>query len=64
MNSMTILVADDDPVIRKLFEKRLSREGYEVTVAADGSEAARLLDAMVFDVVITDLVMPGDIGGI
>lgn len=64
MNTMTILVADDDPVIRKLFEKRLSREGYEVTVAADGIEAARLLDAMPFDVVITDLVMPGEIGGI
>ena len=64
MNTMTILVADDDPVIRKLLEKRLGREGYEVTVAADGVEAARLLDAMSFDVVITDLVMPGDIGGI
>jgi DNA-binding NtrC family response regulator len=64
MNSMTILVADDDPVIRKLFANRLSREGYEVTVASDGAEAARLLDAMPFDVVITDLVMPGDIGGI
>ena len=64
MNTMTILVADDDPVIRKLFEKRLEREGYQVTVAADGSEAARLLDAMPFDVVITDLVMPGEIGGI
>lgn len=61
---MTILVADDDPVIRKLFAKRLSNEGYEVTVASDGSEAARLLDAMFFDVVITDLVMPGEIGGI
>lgn len=64
MNSMTILIADDDPVIRKLFEKRLKKEGYEVTVAADGTEAARLLDATSFDVVITDLVMPGDIGGI
>ena len=64
MNTMTILVADDDPVIRKLFEKRLIKEGYEVTVAADGAEAATLLDAMPFDVVITDLVMPGDIGGI
>jgi two-component system OmpR family response regulator len=64
MNSMTILIADDDPVIRKLFEKRLSREGYEVTVAKDGAEAARLLDAIPFDVVITDLVMPGEIGGI
>ena len=61
---MTILVADDDPVIRKLFEKRLEKEGYEVTVATDGIEAARLLDAQYFDVVITDLVMPGGIGGI
>jgi DNA-binding NtrC family response regulator len=64
MNTMKILVADDDPVIRKLFEKRLTREGYEVMVAADGTEAARLLDSMPFDVVITDLVMPGEIGGI
>jgi DNA-binding NtrC family response regulator len=64
MNSMSILVADDDPVIRRLFEKRLSDEGYEVTVAVDGVEAARLLDITSFDVVITDLVMPGDIGGL
>lgn len=64
MNTMTILVADDDPVIRKLFEKRLTKEGYEVTVASDGAQAARLLDTTSFDVVITDLVMPGDIGGI
>lgn len=64
MNSMSILVADDDPVIRRLFEKRLSDEGYEVTVAVDGMEATRLLDATSFDVIITDLVMPGDIGGI
>lgn len=64
MNSMTILVADDDPVIRKLFESRLKKAGYAVTVAADGSEAARLLDATTFDVVITDLVMPGNIGGL
>lgn len=64
MNAMTILVADDDPVIRKLFESRLKKAGYTVTVAADGSEAARLLDTTTFDVVITDLVMPGEIGGL
>ncbi|WP_028317997.1 response regulator [Desulfobulbus elongatus] len=64
MNTMTILVADDDPVIRKLFEQRLKNAGYEVTTAANGTEAARLLDTTVFDVVITDLVMPGAIGGI
>ena len=64
MNTMRILVADDDPVILKLLEKRLGREGYDVVVATDGTEAARLLDAMPFDVVITDLIMPGAIGGI
>jgi two-component system, OmpR family, response regulator len=64
MNTMTILVADDDPVIRKLLEKRLGNEGYEVTIASDGIEAARLLDVTSFDVIITDLVMPGSIGGI
>ncbi len=64
MNTMSILVADDDPVIRKLFESRLRKEGYEVTVAPDGAEAARMLDRQHFDVVITDLVMPGSIGGI
>lgn len=64
MNSMSILVADDDPIIRKLFQSRLTNAGYEVTVAVDGVEAARMLDAGSFDVVITDLVMPGDIGGL
>jgi len=64
MNTMRILVADDDPVILKLLEKRLGKEGYDVVVATDGTEAARLLDTMPFDVVITDLIMPGAIGGI
>ncbi|MFP7755849.1 response regulator [Thermodesulfobacteriota bacterium B35] len=64
MKQMRILVADDDPVIRRLLEKRLSENGYDVTVVSDGMEAARLVDRKRFDVVITDLVMPGDIGGI
>ena len=64
MSQMKLLVADDDPVVRKLLEKRLSRAGYDVTVACDGMEAAQLLDRHAFDIVITDLVMPGDIGGI
>jgi len=61
---MSILIADDDPVIRRLFEKRLQDAGYSVTVAVDGVEAAQDLDQTCFDVIITDLVMPGDIGGI
>ena len=62
--TMSILVADDDPVIRRLFEKRLTDEGYNVTVAVDGVDAARKVDKNFFDVVITDLIMPGDINGI
>ena len=62
--SMSILVADDDPVIRRLFEKRLQDAGYTVHVAEDGMQAGSMLAASHFDVVITDLVMPGDIGGI
>ncbi|WP_232362525.1 response regulator [Desulfogranum mediterraneum] len=61
---MTILIADDDPVIRKLFEKRLTNAGYQVRVAVDGMDAAQQLHTSCFDIIITDLVMPGDIGGL
>ncbi len=62
--AMSILVADDDPVIRRLFEKRLTGQGYTVMLAVDGVDAANKIDKAHFDVVITDLVMPGDIDGI
>ncbi|WP_028579180.1 response regulator [Desulfogranum japonicum] len=64
MQNMKILIADDDPVIRRLFESRLTKQGYDVTVVEDGVSAARLLDKTAFDVIITDLVMPGDVGGL
>lgn len=64
MNGLSILVADDDPVIRRFLEKRLTGAGYDVTVAENGIVAARHLGADHFDVVLTDLMMPGDIGGI
>ena len=41
---MNILIADDDPVSRHLLEVSLSREGYPVSVAANGAEALRLLE--------------------
>ncbi|OQX20392.1 MAG: response regulator [Desulfobulbaceae bacterium A2] len=63
-NGLKILVADDDPVVRRLLEERLRKSGFTVAVAADGMEAARLLAASRFDVVLTDMVMPGDIDGL
>lgn len=54
----TILVVDDDPQVRSLLTKILEREGYDVTPAADGSEAVTAYQAEPYDLVITDLVMP------
>lgn len=64
MKNLSILVVDDDPVIRRLLQQRLKKERYVVQVAEDGYEAEKLLRKQSFDVVLTDLMMPGGIGGI
>ncbi len=62
MASENILIADDDPIIRKSLREMLRLEGYEVDTAADGSEALKKLGQSGFDVVITDVKMPA-VGG-
>lgn len=64
MENLSILVVDDDPVMRRLLQQRLRKESFAVAVADDGYQARRLLMKQRFDVVLTDLVMPGEIGGI
>ncbi len=64
MLHLSILVADDDPVVRKLLESRLKKAEHHVTTVADGEQAATLLASTSFDVVITDLKMPGTIDGL
>lgn len=64
MENLTILVVDDDPVIRRLLEQRLVKQSYGVSVAENGHQAEALLLEQAFDVVLTDLMMPGGIGGI
>jgi DNA-binding NtrC family response regulator len=64
MNNLTILVVDDDPVIRRLLEQRLLKENYTVLLADDGSKGKDTLLHNHVDVVLTDLMMPGDIDGI
>jgi two-component system response regulator FlrC len=54
-----ILVADDEPGLRAFLAETLELEGHEVSAAADGLEAERLLAARSFDLLITDLKMPG-----
>jgi len=53
-----ILIVDDDQQVRTMLRITLKREGYEVSEAANGSEAIQLYRANPGGVVITDIVMP------
>lgn len=64
MNTLSILVVDDDPVIRHLLEQRLRKANYTVEVAEDGYIAEKLIRKNAYDIILTDLMMPGGIGGI
>jgi two-component system response regulator MprA len=53
-----ILVVDDEPAVRDALERALRLEGYEVDLAADGSEALGLISKRPPDAVVLDLMMP------
>ncbi len=53
-----VLVADDEPNLRRVLAAQLSRDGFDVHVAEDGEQALRVLGEHHIDVVITDLRMP------
>ena len=53
-----VLLAEDDPALRRFLEVVLQRAGYRVVAAADGLEAMKFLLSANVDVVITDAVMP------
>ena len=54
-----VLVVDDDPVVGKSFDRVLSGKGYAVITASNAQEALNKLDAEDYDVVFTDIKMPG-----
>ncbi len=59
-----ILVVDDEVGWRDLLSFELGLQGYEVTVATQAEEALSYLHAQSFDLVITDVRMPGSMDGI
>jgi len=59
MDTVRILVIDDEKVIREGVERALSKQGYDVTKAEDGDLGLALLKEREFDIVLTDLMMPG-----
>ena len=54
-----LLFVDDEPALRGLMAERLSERGFEVVEAATGERALEYLDQFAFDIVITDLRLPG-----
>jgi two-component system, OmpR family, response regulator len=60
--SAHLLIVEDDSEMRDLLRKVLEKEGYQVSVAADGREATASLCRHLFDLVVTDMLMPEDGG--
>jgi len=57
-----VLVVDDDPGVGELVRAMLALEGFDVTLAGSDEAAMQALEARPFDLVITDLLMPGRSG--
>ena len=55
----SILVIDDEEIMREILEALLTPEGYEVRLASNGAEGLDLARAMPFDAAIVDVMMPG-----
>jgi two-component system response regulator ResD len=54
-----VLVVDDEPIVRDVLSRYLSREGFEVEVAADGQAALDLFEAIRPELIVLDLMLPG-----
>ena len=57
-----ILVVDDDDRLRDLLRRYLSDHGFLISTAANAAEARRQLSALAFDLIILDVMMPGESG--
>src|SRR5690606_27235852 len=60
--SARILVVDDDPRLREMLRRYLQQEGFAVGLAADGAAMRKALAERPFDLVLLDLVLPGEDG--
>src|SRR5438132_13298045 len=55
----TILVVDDEEIMREILEALLVREGYDVRLASSGEEGLELARALPVDAALVDIMMPG-----
>ncbi|MCO5060141.1 MAG: response regulator transcription factor [Rhizobiaceae bacterium] len=57
-----LLIVDDDTRIRTLLNQFLTENGFRITIAGTAAEARRKLDGLDFDLIILDVMMPGESG--
>ena len=57
-----VLVVDDDRRLRVLLSSFLQKHGYRVTVAASAAEARGFLEGLAFEIIVLDVMMPGESG--
>ncbi len=57
-----LLIVDDDERIRNLLKQFLIRHGFMVSAARDAEHARRILDGLDFDMIVLDVMMPGEDG--
>ena len=53
-----ILIIEDEEIIRGLLQKKLTEEGYEISVARDGEEGLRVIREIKPDLILLDIIMP------
>ncbi|HEX4301366.1 MAG TPA: response regulator [Rhizomicrobium sp.] len=62
MEDPHLLVVDDDERLRALLQRYLTSNGYRVTAAADAADARALMKSLAFDLLVLDVMMPGESG--
>lgn len=62
MTKKEILIVEDEDDIRKLMKSFLEKKGFDITLAEDGSSAVDILQNKHFDLLIIDVLLPGEHG--
>jgi len=61
-NDLHLLVVDDDNRIRTLLKQYLGKNGFRVSTASNAAEARRLMESLAYDLIVLDIMMPGEDG--
>ncbi len=62
VTQQNILIVDDDPELRRLIGEFLGKHGFEVALAPDAKEMDAILERQRVDLIVLDLMMPGEDG--